>query len=277
MKTLITTDELRARLDEPGLVIFDCRFSLADVDSGANAYAAAHIPGASYVNLDEHLSATWEPGKTGRHPLPEREDFAGTLGGFGLAPEDDVVIYDDGPGAFAARMWWMLRWLGHADVAVLDGGFRAWQAEGHPVSTDIPARARTTFPVREPLTRVVSAGEVATTRDLLLDARGADRFRGENETIDPVAGHIPGAVNAPFTDNLADGPRMKPAELLLAQFTGLGVKSGTDTICYCGSGVTAAHNILAMVHAGFDEPALYPGSWSEWITDPTRPVSTDGD
>ena len=277
MKTLTSVDELHVKLGNAGLVIFDCRFSLGDATAGASAWAESHIPGAHYVSLDEHLSAAWEPGKTGRHPLPDREAFAATLGGFGVTPQDEVVVYDDAAGAFAARLWWMLRWLGHADVAVLDGGFKAWLDAGHPVTADVPERTPATFPVRAPLTRVVSAAEVATRRQLLLDARDANRFRGENETIDPVAGHIPGAVNAPFMENLAEGPRLKTADSLRERFTRLGVASGDDTICYCGSGVTAAHNILAMRHAGFEEPALYPGSWSEWITDPTRPVSTDSD
>ena len=277
MNTLIDADQLAELLHDDLLIVFDCRFSLADVNAGEQAYLAGHIPGARYVNLDAHLSAPVVPGKTGRHPLPSREMFAATLGGLGATNRHRIVAYDDASGAFAARLWWMVRWLGHPEVAVLDGGFAAWQEAGLPVTADVTPDTPAEFIPRGSLTRLVTADEILSSGKLLLDARDAARFRGRNETIDPVAGHIPGAVSAPFTDNHEKAQRMKPLQELRDRFRSLGVDSGDDAICYCGSGVTAAVNILAMAHAGFQEPALYAGSWSEWITDPDRPVATDDD
>lgn len=275
MKTLITPEALNDILGSDSLFIFDCRFSLADSNAGQSAWRAGHIPGAQYINLNTDLSAPVVPGETGRHPLPTREAFARTLGRLGAGSQHRIVAYDDASGAFAARLWWMVRWLGHANVEVLDGGFRAWQAASLPVSAEVAAHAPGEFKIDAALTQSVTADEVPASGKLLLDARDGARFLGQSETIDPVAGHIPGAISAPFADNLTGAQRVRPADELRERFAALGVNTGDDTICYCGSGVTAALNILAMVHAGYEEPALYPGSWSEWITDPSRPIATD--
>ncbi|HKI73051.1 MAG TPA: rhodanese-like domain-containing protein, partial [Pseudomonadales bacterium] len=198
MKTLISVDELHRQLDQPNLLVIDCRFSLANVEAGPQSYLAAHIPGARYLNLNTDLSTAVVPGKTGRHPLPSREAFAGIMGALGANDAASIVAYDDGPGAFAARLWWMLRWLGHENSAVLDGGFRAWQAAGYPVTADVPQPMQTDFAIRAPLTRTVSAADLPDTAHKMLDARDRARYLGQNETIDPVAGHIPGAISAPF-------------------------------------------------------------------------------
>lgn len=273
MGTLISSSELAARLDAPEVRIMDCRFSLADDTAGRAAYEAGHIPGARYVDLNRDLSAAVIPEETGRHPLPAREDFAALVGGLGIGNDATVVVYDDGPGAFAARAWWMMRWLGHVDVFVLDGGFRAWVDAGGGVTTDAPTITTVSFGASAPLTRSVTADDLPDRPGLLLDARDPARFRGDAEPIDRVAGHIPGAVCAPFASNLDERGHMKTPAALAQQFAALGVQRETEITCYCGSGVTAAHDILALVHAGYPEPVLYPGSWSEWITDPARPVA----
>ena len=252
--------------------MFDCRFDLADADAGGRRYAEGHIPEAAYLHLNNDLSGPVEPGKTGRHPLPDQAAFRAMLKAYGVDPETQVVAYDDMGGMFAARLWWMVRWTGHRAVAVLDGGYQAWlEREGTH-----RARGSTPVPNAPP---PVSMREVREHVDAgtwtLLDARASDRFRGENETIDPVAGHIAGALNAPFQGNLGDNGRfLEPRELKRRFESLLTDDGGKPVVCYCGSGVTAAHNILAMVHAGMTEPALYPGSWSEWITDPGNPVGT---
>lgn len=275
MRTLISTSQLHNLLGGDRLFIFDCRFSLADVEAGHRAFEEGHIPGACYINLNTQLSAPVITGKTGRHPLPSRETFAETLGRLGVSNEHSIIAYDDASGAFAARLWWMVRWLGHAEVAVLDGGFKAWQAAGLPVTRDTEAVQPTKFRLRDPRSHQVTADELTPSGKLLLDARDRARYLGQSETMDPVAGHIPGAISAPFTENLTASQQLKTRDQLRERFASLGVNTGDDTICYCGSGVTAAMNILAMVHAGYGEPALYAGSWSEWITDPSRPIATD--
>lgn len=272
MGTLISVDELASRIGDSNLRIFDCRFSLADPMAGNAQYREGHLRGASYADLNTDLSAPVVPGRTGRHPLPTREGFALRLGTFGVSNAHRVVAYDDASGAFAARLWWMLRWLGHSDVAVLDGGIKAWTEAGHEVVTDVPSWLATTFDAKAALTRTVSADELPSSNSVVLDARDEARYRGENEPIDPVAGHIPGALCAPFTQNLTGDLTFKDAPALREQFVAHGVSASSSVICYCGSGVTATHNILAMVQAGFAEPALYPGSWSEWVTDDKRPV-----
>jgi len=263
--------EPEALAADPSCIVFDCRFSLTDKEAGRRSYEAGHIPGARFADLERDLSAA--PGERGRHPLPARDDLAERLRAFGVGNDSKVVCYDQNSGAVAARLWWLLRWLGHADVAVLDGGLDAWIAAGFRIDTEPVSPARGDFAPRDPLTRSRSAADLTDGSRLLLDAREAARFRGESEPIDRVAGHIPGAVSAPFAGNLADG-RFKPPEALGARFAALGVGPATDTVCYCGSGVTATHNILALLVAGYPEPALYPGSWSEWIGDPDRPVET---
>jgi len=276
--TLIDVATLRAHLDDPSWRIFDCRFSLADPKAGRSAYLAGHIPGALHADIDEHLSGPRVPGVTGRHPLPDRAAWIAQVEAWGISPDTQVVAYDDSGGAFAARLWWMLRWIGHAAVAVLDGGWRAWVDAGLPVTQALPPApvpSRTDYARRAPLTRVVTADEVDGRRQLLLDARDRARFRGEVEPIDPVAGHIPSARCAPSSENLDERGFFKPTDELRRRFEALVADAaGKDVVCYCGSGITAAHNILALRHAGFDEPALYAGSWSEWINDPSRGVAT---
>ena len=252
--------------------IFDCRSALTDPEYGRTQYADQHLPGAIYADLNEDLSGPVNPGKTGRHPLPEKNAFVQQLRAWGVTNDDTIVAYDDDNGAFAARLWWMMRWLGHDAVYVLDGGFHAWQRAGRPLTSTATPTKIGDFKVRPALTREVLADDLTGFSGLLLDARDAARFRGETEPVDPIAGHIPGAINAPFTDNLEDGRFKSPARLE-ELFAALGLKQATDVACYCGSGVTATHNILALKHAGFPEPALYPGSWSEWITDPDRPIA----
>lgn len=276
--TLIAADELAALLGKPGTVVVDCRFSLADKTAGYNAYAAAHIPGAVYANLDNDLSAPLRADRAGgRHPLPTPDVFARTLSAWGINNSTQVVAYDDGPGAMAARLWWMLRWLGHDSVAVLDGGWAAWQSENRPVESQTPTPAPTQFVPRPRPEMVVDVEKVfqytASGGALLIDARAADRFRGENETIDPVGGHIPGASNHFYGGNLADG-RFRSREYLAATFRSLiGQRPTREVVMYCGSGVTACHNLLAMEHAGLGLARLYPGSWSDWSSDPSRPVA----
>lgn len=277
--TLISIPDLARNLNSPDWLVVDCRFDLANTELGRAAYRDSHIPGAVYAHLDEDLSAPVIPGVTGRHPLPSIERFVETLSRWGVDERVQVVAYDDKGGMFAARLWWMLRWMGHDKVAVLDGGWRHWLAAGHPASADIPERTPRTFTpqprqcLEASVDEVVAAlGNPAVT---LLDARGADRFRGENETIDPKAGHFPGAISAPFMGNLTPDGLFLDQEALRTRFRALlGGSQSSDTICYCGSGVTAAHNVLAMLHAGLGDARLYAGSWSHWITDPNRPVAT---
>jgi len=272
MKTLIRADELYANLGREDWFIFDCRFSLANEQEGPGQFREAHVPGAQYANLNEDLSAPVVPGKTGRHPLPEREWFLEKVRSWGATNDAQVIVYDEMSGAFAARLWWMFRWLGHEAVAVLDGGFTQWRAMGYPVTDEVKTVPASDFRAGEPLTQWVSAKEVLDTDATLIDARDESRYRGEKETIDPVGGHIPGAISVPFANNLDWSQGFKSPEQLVERFRQAGVPEDGPSICYCGSGVTATHNILALVHAGYPEPALYPGSWSEWITDPDRPV-----
>ncbi len=276
-RTLIDVAALRELLQRDDCRLLDCRFSLADPGQGRAAWAAGHIPGAAYAHLDEDLAGEIRPGETGRHPLPPRDALARRLGEWGIDGDTQVVAYDDAGGAIAARCWWLLRWLGHDAVAVLDGGWQAWLAAGGAQSCDPPQRAATRFVPRRPLLEAVDVEAVARASASgdrpLLDARDAARFRGEVEPLDPVAGHIPGARCAPFAGNLADGVFLPAAELRARHAALLDGAASERAICYCGSGVTAAHNVLAMQHAGLGAPALYPGSWSEWVTDPSRPVA----
>ncbi len=280
-RTLITATELLARHGDPVWAVVDCRFSLGDPESGRRAYARGHVPGAAYAHLDEDLSAPVVPGRTGRHPLPEVDRLVSKLSAWGVGPGVQVVAYDDAGGAMAARLWWLVGWLGHDDVAVLDGGWPAWIAAGGPVESGPPgARPPGTFVPRIRPERVVSAGEVAAGLAgsggwTLADARAPERYRGEVEPLDPVAGHIPGALSVPFGRNLGPDGLFRQPEDLRARFQE--VLAGADPgsiVHYCGSGVTAAHNVLAMAHAGLGTTRLYPGSWSEWVTDPDRPVET---
>jgi len=276
--TLIDPETLQAHLEDPDWVVVDCRFSLSDPAHGRRAYQEAHIPGAVYAHLDEDLSGPIVAGRTGRHPLPDPDWLARKLSAWGIDHRTQVVAYDDAGGAFAARLWWLLGWLGHDAVAVLDGGWPRWVREGRPVRGGIETRPSRTFVARIRPERVVSADEVLQHLHdpcwRLLDARAPERYRGEQEPIDPVAGHIPGAVNAPFAENLTPEGTFRLPEQLRQRFEALlGDVPPERVICYCGSGVTAAHNLLAMAHAGLPGARLYAGSWSEWITDPRRPVA----
>ena len=272
MQTIITIAELK---DLDNYILFDCRFALADANYGQTAYQQSHIPGALYFDLEKDLSGRIIKGTTGRHPLPSRGDFSEKVRRSGLMNDQQAVIYDDSNGAFAARMWWMLRWLGHSRVAGVDGGFNAWTISGGPVTDSEQALEPSDFKISNELTSTISADEIADFDGVITDARDVERFRGNSEPIDPIAGHIPNASCLPFTNNLTADQTFKPVELLKKQFLEMGVPESEPIVCYCGSGVTAAHNILALVHAGFPEPILYPGSWSEWITDPERPVATN--
>ncbi|TRX74481.1 sulfurtransferase [Pseudomonas mangiferae] len=278
---LIDSATLHARLDAPGLLILDCRFALDDPAQGQRQYAEGHLPGAHFADLERDLSGPIQPGVTGRHPLPDPDRLAQTLRRWGLDDDSQVILYDDGPGAFAARAWWLLAWLGKRDgVYLLDGGFAAWRDAGLPLQREKqPAVTPGDFEGRPDASLVLDAaglrqrlGEENLT---LLDARAKPRFRGDVEPLDPVAGHIPGAQCAAFTDNLGADGRFLPADALRQRFAALiGDRPAQDVVAYCGSGVTACHNLFALGLAGYPLVPLYAGSWSEWITDPSRPVAT---
>lgn len=279
-RPLVDATGLASRIGGDRCVVVDCRFDLQAPHQGFTAYLGGHIPGARYAHLDKDLAATVTPG-SGRHPLPSPDDFAAVLGAWGITPESYVAAYDDCGGAIAARLWWMLRWFGHRECAVLDGGIAAWQAAGHGLERSIPRWSETVYPRRE-----VRSAWVVTTAEIeamlaggacLLDARARPRYRGEREPIDPVAGHIPGALNLPFSDCLTADGRLLPGERLAETFAA--ATSGarpTELIAMCGSGVTACHLLLAMEVAGLGPGKLYTGSWSEWIRDPGRPIATGG-
>jgi thiosulfate/3-mercaptopyruvate sulfurtransferase len=277
--TLITTAELAAHLDDPGFVIVDCRHMLTDVDAGERAYRAAHLPNAHFLHIDRDLSGT-KTGANGRHPLPPIPVLAETLGHIGIDEGKQVVVYDQNSGMWASRLWWMLHWLGHERVAVLDGGFDKWQAEGRRVTADLPTVRSTTFLPRPPAPTATANEIVQHLEDgslTILDARAPERYRGDMEPIDPVAGHIPGAINRPYTINLTPQGTFKSAEALRHEFEAqLGARSTASVVHQCGSGVTACHNLLAMAIAGLTGSRLYPGSWSEWSADPARPVARGG-
>lgn len=276
LTTIVSTDALAAHLDDPAWVIVDCRFDLARPELGRAAYREAHIPNAIYVDLNHDLSSPVVPGVTGRHPLPTAAAFAETLGRLGIDNQSQVVAYDDSSGSYAARLWWMLRWLGHDAVTLLDGDWRAWKREGRPTQSGDLARPATHFVGHERPDIAVTAAEIAAGgRRRLLDARSAERYRGQNETIDSIAGHIPGAISAPWSGNVDASGYFLPSEALRVRYSELlaGAQPG-ECVAYCGSGVTAAHDLLAMEIAGLRGARLYPGSWSEWIADPDRPIAT---
>ena len=279
--TIISAHDLAALIqrDSPPLML-DCRFELGDPEAGRADYLAGHIAGARYVHLDQDLAAP-PSGTNGRHPLPTREAFAETLRGLGLCEGQQVVAYDAAGGAYAARAWWMLRWAGHEAVAVLDGGLPAWLAAGHAleqgeaeaVATGDFALGESLEPTPVPVSDVLA--NIESGDRLVVDARDPSRYRGEPNAMDPVAGHIPGAANRFFRDNLTDGGRFRDAEALRSEFAKvLGETAPDHAVMQCGSGVTACHNLLAMRLAGLAGARLYPGSWSEWIADPARPVET---
>lgn len=277
---LLTAAQLANRLADTDLRILDCRFALDDPAYGRTRYAEGHLPGARFADLEEDLSGPVVTGVTGRHPLPDPARLQERLREWGINQDSTLVLYDDGPGAFAARAWWLLAWLGKRDdVYLLDGGFKAWQAAGLPVTVQVDDTPRGTFTARPDASLVLDAGSLGRRLQdpalTLIDARALPRFRGEVEPLDPVAGHIPGARCAPFTDNLGADGHFLPADQLRLRFERLlDGRRPEQLVAYCGSGVTACHNLFAMSLAGFALAPLYAGSWSEWITDAARPVAT---
>ncbi|KPA97453.1 sulfurtransferase [Pseudomonas asplenii] len=276
---LISPQQLAERQARPGLVILDCRFALEDPDYGQRSYAEGHIEGAHFADLERDLSGPVTRGVTGRHPLPEPAALVERLQAWGISADSEIALYDDGPGMYAARAWWLLAWLGKRDgVFLLDGGLKAWHAAGLPLSLNPPPSGRGTFSGSADPSLLITAeqlqqrlGQPSMT---LLDARALPRFRGEVEPIDPVAGHIPGAQCAAFNDNLGADGRFLPADQLKQRFAAqLGDRPVQELVAYCGSGVTACHNLFALSLAGYPLATLYPGSWSEWITDPQRAIA----
>ncbi|MEL1263933.1 sulfurtransferase [Pseudoxanthomonas putridarboris] len=276
--SLVGVDELAASLADPRLRIVDARFALTDPSAGRAGYLQSHLPGAVYADLNEDLSDLAKTGQ-GRHPLPDDGAFARRLGEWSITPAHQVVVYDAGDGSMAAaRLWWMLKLLGHDRVAVLDGGLAAWRAQGLAETAELPRLpAAPAYPSRFNGRLIADADEVQARLDedsgWLFDARASERFRGEVEPIDPVAGHVPGAVNRPYAQNLREG-RFKPADELRTELSALlAHRQPADTVLMCGSGVTACHLLLAFEHAGLHDARVYAGSWSEWISDPSRPVA----
>lgn len=293
--TLISVAQLQDLLErKQRVMIFDCSFDLMQPHLGEQQYQAAHIPGAVYANLDTDLSAKHgvpgpqgvltasgadEPASGGRHPLPNRERLATWLSGVGFSNDMQAVVYDRNGANYCGRLWWMLQWAGHEAVAVLDGGLQAWQAAGEPVASgQVPAHFQSNFVLSEPRVQLVTTPKVAarlgSAEQTLVDARATPRYKGEVEPLDPVAGHIPGALNRPFSQNLAPNGHFKPAGQLRSEFEQL--LNGRDpqtVVHHCGSGVSAVPNLLAMQIAGLGTTGLYAGSWSEWCSDPNRPVA----
>lgn len=277
---LISPQALKDRQEQPGLIILDCRFALEDPDYGRCSYAEGHIEGAQYADLERDFSGPVSKGVTGRHPLPDAQTLLEQLRSWGINEDSDVVLYDDGPGAFAARAWWLLMWLGKRDgVFILDGGLKAWHAAGFPLSIDAVSRPRGSFNSKPDDRLLISAEQLlerlGSAGLTLIDARAEARFRGDVEPIDPVAGHIPGAQCAAFSENLDSNGCFLPAEQLKQRFAEqLGERSPEELVAYCGSGVTACHNLFALALAGYPVGKLYAGSWSEWINDPQREIAT---
>jgi thiosulfate/3-mercaptopyruvate sulfurtransferase len=270
MSPLISVGELAGRLDDPGVVVCDVRWYLNDPYRGRREYDEAHVPGAVFVDLHTELAGTVGGG---RHPLPTTYEFAAHLSRLGIARDDTVVAYDSAGGATASRMWWMLGSIGHERVQVLDGGYQAWEEAGQPTTDAVVARVPTGYPVVDGWRGIVDADAIAGLVErgtVLVDARAADRYRGEVEPIDQRAGHIPGAINLPHLDNLDGTGHHRPVDELAARFAGV----GSSPVVYCGSGVTACHDLLAMSVAGITDARLYPGSWSDWSSQPGRPVAT---
>jgi thiosulfate/3-mercaptopyruvate sulfurtransferase len=277
LTTLVDTETVSRHLDDPRWIIVDCRFALTDPGRGQRAYETGHIPGARYAHLEKDLSSPATP-DSGRHPLPPPLAMAEKLGRWGIDKTCQVVVYDDSYGVMASRLWWILRWLGHEAVAVMDGGFPKWQREGRPVTPEWPAIPVAAFHPTINNASWVDAGYVLQMMEqkngVLMDARAEERFRGEVEPFDKVAGHVPGAINMPYEDNLDFSGELMSDEALREHYRAVMNNVAPDKVVHmCGSGVTACHNILAMEHAGLAGSRLYAGSWSEWITDADRPVT----
>ena len=276
-QTIVSSEVLLSQLVNPSWIVIDCRFDLADVEAGRRAYQSGHIAGAYYAHLDEDLSGPITP-QSGRHPLPDPDVLCDTLGAWGVTPGSQVVVYDAAGGAIAARLWWLLRWLGHQNVAVLDGGWQRWHSRAYPLQQSTSVTLPSHYPGEANHARWLGSDQVAYALEeneiVLLDARAAERFEGRVEAIDPVAGHIPGAINCPFQLNLdSKGCFKQPAQLWAELQAVLKERSADEVVHMCGSGVTACHNLLAMEIAGLHGSSLYAGSWSEWIRDPARPLS----
>jgi thiosulfate/3-mercaptopyruvate sulfurtransferase len=276
--TLIDAPTLARQLDRDDLVVIDCRFDLGDPGWGENEYTSAHLPGAIYAHLDRHLSGA-VTSSSGRHPLPDPHGFAEWLASIGVDEHCQVIAYDQGSAAYAARLWWLSRWVGLRAVAVLDGGIASWRTAGLPLDAQVRPRAPRRFTPHIDAQAWVTSEDVDSARvrpgNLIVDARGAERFAGRNETLDPVGGHVPGARNLPFLGNLgADGKFLGVETLRQRWSTMLGSLPPTALIAMCGSGVTACHNLLALEHAGLAGARLYAGSWSEWIRDASRPIES---
>jgi thiosulfate/3-mercaptopyruvate sulfurtransferase len=275
---LVSVEQLRGHLHDPRWCIVDVRHDLFDADAGIRAYQAGHIPNAVFAGIDTQLSGK-KTGFNGRHPLPPRDELVETFRGWGINSDTQIVAYDAQGGQFASRLWWLARWLGHARVALLDGGWPKWLNDTHLSSQQLVKRARGNFTASESMMPLATVDQVLQSLDsqdrMLLDARTAERFRGEQEPIDPVAGHIPGARNRPWQQNLNSDQTFKSARELRSEFEALLNQRTPDQITHqCGSGVTACHSVFAMELAGLPGSALYGGSWSEWIADPARPVAT---
>ncbi|MDO8892501.1 MAG: sulfurtransferase [Sulfurimicrobium sp.] len=276
--SLVSAAQLAQHLNDPDWIIFDCRFTLSNPDSGRQAHQTGHIPGARYAHLNDDLSSE-VTSHSGRHPLPDAQLLAQKLGKWGVDSSKQVIVYDDSFGSMASRMWWLLRWLGHESVALLDGGIQRWIRDGHPMTAEMPAITPTEFVAHPDSSMWVDAkcieDALRSDKCLIIDARSEERFSGEREVLDKVAGHIPGSINYPFEDNLDMGGTYMTAEELREAY--LDLLNGVEpqrVVHMCGSGVTACHSLIAMEHAGLKGARLYPGSWSEWITDPGRPVET---
>jgi len=277
-RTLISVPDLYGSLNDPAIVIFDCRHELMNPEAGARAYTQSHLPGARYAHSETDLAGQ-KTGRNGRHPLPDPRVFMAWVGRNGVDGGKQVVAYDFASGSASARLWWLLRWVGHQRVAVLDGGWEAWVKAGLPLAQEPPDIRETTF-VGEPRNTWVDVKFVQSHLDdpsvVLLDARAPERFKGLIEPIDPVAGHIPGARNRLFKENLGPDGRFKAPEALRQAFDELLAGAGADQVVHqCGSGVSACTNLLAMEIAGLHGSRLYPGSWSEWVSDPSRPIAKD--